>query len=218
MPRKKKSIAVHDKWKFKRWVLVYSPDYLGLRPLVEIPVTHDSVFRTVEIPLNDLINTTDPSARYKKVKLQILKEVDNKAFTEVKYYELQRDYLGSMIRRGISKVVMIFNITTADNLQYQVQAMTLTARRARYRQANRIRKLMQQYITEQAQKMNHDEFVKKIITGEFAKEYKRLVFKVAPILEDGCHVIKLKLLTPAAELQKNFNVDVTKVRDVTPVL
>ena len=202
MPKKgkKRVSTVRDKWKLKRWVVVELPSYLGRKRLVEIPVTHSAIGRTVEIYYSDITGNYNDS--HKKIKLQIVRESNNVAKTELKKYEIRFDVINSRVRRGNTLVEAIFDVETKDKYKYRLRIMAIVRGKAKQRQKKMIRKTAMELFTKSATEMTHGQFLKAIITDKLNEEFRRAIFHIAAIEWGSAEVIKIKTLTKLVDLVK----------------
>ncbi|MEM2637623.1 MAG: hypothetical protein QXL15_04685 [Candidatus Korarchaeota archaeon] len=196
----KRVSTVKDRWKSKKWMAIELPHYLGRKKIAEIPVTHSTIGRTIEIYYSDITENIEDSD--KKIKLQVIKESENIAKTEVKKYEIRYDVVNGRVRRGTTLVETIFDVETKDKYKYRLRVMAIVKGRAKRRQAKMIRKIAVEFFTKKANTMTHGQFLEGIVNDSLNEEYRRAIFHVAPIEMDSVEVIKLKTLTKLPELIK----------------
>ncbi|MCX8183158.1 MAG: 30S ribosomal protein S3ae, partial [Crenarchaeota archaeon] len=128
--------------KAKKWFPVVAPDYLGGKPEGSILASEPSglIGRTISVLLSEL--TDDPSHTTVKIKFKITSVKGETAFTELWGYELDRDFVRSLLRKGSSRVDIIFNATTKDGYRMRVSAIAVTRYRASQSQKKKMRKAM----------------------------------------------------------------------------
>jgi len=187
-----------DKWSLKKWYEVYSPATFGLRKIAEIPSDSDEkvLGRTIEISLYEI--TQDYSQLPIKLKFQITRVKDNKAYTQFKGYMLTRDYVKSLVRRGSTKIEGIFNIYTKDNIPLRVTAMTIATHRIKTSQEKEIRKIMKKVVEGKASQLNFDEFIQEAVLGKIASEIYNACRKIYPLRK--AEIVKIKMLLSPLQL------------------
>ena len=98
----KRGGKVRDKWRDKQWVVVNTPSAFGGGPLNYIPVTNieQARGRVIENTMFDILKQ-DPTQHQTKVFIQIEKINDGIASTVFKGHEYAKEFLRSLVRRGI---------------------------------------------------------------------------------------------------------------------
>jgi len=87
------------------------------------------VGRTITTTLGEL--TGDSGANNTKLTFKITDVGSDTAYTEFIKYELTRDYLRSLVRRGASKVEASITVLTTDDYRIRVQPVARRRRRRR---------------------------------------------------------------------------------------
>jgi len=187
-----------DKWSLKKWYTVYASSAFGFAELGLVPALTDEhlLRRTIEVSLFDL--TKDITQLPYKLKFQIVKVEGNKAYTQFKGFELTRDYIRSLVRRGSSKIDGIFDVHTKDGVHLRVMVMAITLHRAKTSQKKAIRKIMKEIVEEFAAKLDFDAFIQEAVLGKISSEIFNRAKKIYPLRK--CEVRKIKVLTPTFEI------------------
>ena len=193
-----RSRAARDKWTLKRWFTVLASSAFGFAELGLIPANDEKsiIGRTMEVSFYDI--TKDISQLPIKLKFQIVKADGDTAYTQFKGFELTRDYIRSIVRRGTSRVDAIKDITTKDGVRLRVMTMAVTQNRVKTSQMKAIRKIMFEIIDEKAKALNFDEFIQESVLGRIATEIQARAKKIYPIKK--AEVRKIKVLTPTYEI------------------
>ena len=193
MPRRPTTRA-KDKWSRKQWFVVYAPPAFGLKEVAEVPANSPESLlnRTLEVTLYDL--TGDLNQLHVKLKFQIKYVEGNKAFTQVKGMELARDYIRSIVRRGMSKIDGYFDVETKDGAKLRVAGLALTIKRCKSSQERAIRKIMKEIIETRAAELNFDEFIQEAVLGKIAAEIFNKARKIYPLRK--AEIMKIKVLKP----------------------
>ncbi|RLF16789.1 MAG: 30S ribosomal protein S3ae [Thermoprotei archaeon] len=187
-------VSARDKWSRKKWFSVYAPPAFGLKEVASIPAFDERqlINRTVEVTLYDL--TGDLSQLHIKLKFQIKYVDGDKAFTQFKGFELARDYIRSIVRRGSTKIEGFFDVETKDGARLRVATLALTLKRCKTSQAKAIRKIMGEIVTTRASQLNFDEFIQEAVLGKIASEIFNKAKKIYPLRR--AEVEKIKVLQP----------------------
>ncbi|MCD6368166.1 MAG: 30S ribosomal protein S3ae [Thermoproteales archaeon] len=164
------SRAAREKWAAKKWYTVYAPSAFGFAELGEVPANSDKhlLGRVMEVSLYDI--TKDISQLHIKLKFQIVKIEGNKAYTQFKGFELSRDYIREIVRRGTSKVEGIYDVFTKDGVHLRVFVLTITTHRVKSSQKKAIRKVAGEVVERKASELNFDEFIQEAVLGQIAAE------------------------------------------------
>lgn len=198
--------AVRDRWTLKKWYPVYASSAFGYAEIGEIPANLEKslIGRTIEVRLYQI--TGDFTQAHIKLKFQIVKVVNGKAFTQFKGFELARDYLRSLVRRGTTKIDGIFDIETKDGIKLRVAIMVITQRRIKTSQEKLIRKLTKEVVEKRARILAFDEFIQEAVLGKIASEVYNVARKVYPLRK--VEVRKIKVLTRTFEIPLKLPVDI----------
>ncbi len=190
----KKGIKVKDKWKEKIWVSVEAPAIFGNKIIAIIPVTdvENSVGRCVETTLFDILGENEEQYAI-KLKFQIKEIVGGVAKTEVKQYELARETLKSLIRKGTSIVDFYKNLETKDKAKIRIFAIVYTSSRINTSKKKAIRKIMDEIISKKAEKLTFDQLVLEAVLGKIASEILTEAKKITKIRY--ANVRKIKVLS-----------------------
>ena len=188
------SRAVRDKWMAKRWFTVLASSAFGFAELGLIPANDEKSIlgRTIEVSFYDI--TKDISQLPIKIKFQIVDVDGDIAYTQFKGYELSRDYLRSLVRRGSSKIDAVRDITTVDGVDLRVMAMSVAIKRIKTSQIKAIRKIMFEIIDEKASILSFDEFIQESVLGRIAAEIQVRAKKIYPLKK--AEIRKIKVLSP----------------------
>ncbi|MHA1595947.1 MAG: 30S ribosomal protein S3ae [Candidatus Baldrarchaeia archaeon] len=208
----KRSRAV-DKWKFKKWYVVYAPPYFGNKEIGVTPADDPQKLlgRVIETTLYDI--TGDFNQIHVLLRFQIIKIEGENAYTRFKGHEWARDYLRSLIRRKTSKVEGIFFVRTKDGYRVKTSCVAFTVSRAKTSQKYAIRKIMQEVIEKRAKELNFKDFVQECVLGKIGSEIYNLAKKIMPLRK--CDVWKTEVLeVPPEALEKELS-EIAAVQETT---
>ncbi|WP_281195642.1 30S ribosomal protein S3ae [Halorubrum sp. F4] len=152
----------------KRWYDVLAPEQFDRAELGEtLAEEPDQVIgRTITTTLGEL--TGDSSANNTKLTFKITDVGSDTAYTEFIKYELTRDYLRSLVRRGASKVEASITVVTTDDYRIRVQPVALTTKKADRSQEKAIRRVMIDKVHDAAEERTFESFVDAIVDGNLS--------------------------------------------------
>ncbi|WP_058364936.1 30S ribosomal protein S3ae [Haloparvum sedimenti] len=152
----------------KRWYSVIAPEQFDREEIGEtVAEEPDMVIgRTITTTLGDL--TGDSGANNTKLTFKITDVGSDAAYTEFIKYELTRDYLRSLVRRGASKVEASITVLTTDDHRIRVQPVAFTTKKADRSQEKAIRRVMIDQVEAAAEERTFAEFVDSIVEGRLS--------------------------------------------------
>ena len=152
----------------KRWYDVLAPEQFDRAELGETLAEEPDqvVGRTITTTLGEL--TGDSSANNTKLTFKITDVGSDTAYTEFIKYELTRDYLRSLVRRGASKVEASITVVTTDDYRIRVQPVALTTKKADRSQEKAIRRVMIDKVHAAAEERTFEELVDSIVEGRLS--------------------------------------------------
>ncbi|MGQ9478530.1 MAG: hypothetical protein ACUVQ0_00700 [Thermoproteota archaeon] len=186
--------------KAKRWFNVVSPDYLGSKTLAQV-VSSDGISligRTIGLLLSEL--TDNPSHTTIKIRLKIIGVKGEAAVTDLWSYELDRDFLRSLLRKGSSRADIIFEATTMDGYRLRVTAIAITRYMASQSQRKKMRRAMMSIILEKCSKLNYAQLVQELVFGKIESDLYNEAKKFHRIKLAG--VKKMKVLASPVRLEE----------------
>jgi len=190
--------AARDRWATKKWFTVYASSAFGFAELGMVPANSEESLlgRVVEVSFYDI--TKDISQLPIKLKFQIVRVDGDRAYTQFKGFELSRDYIRSLVRRGTTRVDAIQDVVTKDGVELRVMTMVVTQHRVKTSQEKAIRKIMFEVVESKAKELEFDEFVQESVLGRIAAELEVRAKKIYPVRK--AEVRKIKVLTPTFQI------------------
>ncbi|EMA52141.1 MULTISPECIES: 30S ribosomal protein S3ae [Halococcus] len=152
----------------KRWYTVFAPESFDRAELGETPADEPNAVldRTIETTLGEL--TDDAGANNVKLTFRITDVGSDAAYTEFEKHELTRDYLGSLVRRGASKVEAYLTVRTSDDYRVRIQPVAFTTKKADDSQEKAIRKEMTELVEEAASERTFEELTDSVTQGRLS--------------------------------------------------
>lgn len=170
-----------DRWKSKQWYKVLAPATFNSTVLAETLSDEPDKLaqRTVETTLQEL--TGDMKQMHVKLYFQVKSVSDLNAQTEFVGHNMTSDYIRRLVRRGNSKIPLVLDLTTKDGAQIRVKPFAVTDRRCQTTQAQQIRRIMSDMLTESAQKNNLGGFLQDILVGGLNDRIYQACRKIHPL-------------------------------------
>jgi len=190
-----------DTWKEKIWYDVYAPKSFKNQYIGKIVGKNTDFIlnRTIETLLYDF--TRDFHDITTILRFRVIKVEGNRCETYLVGHQLTKDFIRSLIRKGVSKVQMINNYKTVDNYIYRITSVCTTIKKARSSQILTIRRIIDDILNTFARDLKHEKFIRGMIYGEFSHQIKRVAKTIYPLFE--AIIIKSKLISsPSLEDQE----------------
>ncbi|MFQ5974836.1 MAG: 30S ribosomal protein S3ae [Candidatus Hydrothermarchaeales archaeon] len=181
-----------DTWKTKKWVDIVAPNMFGEVNIGETFSSDPSTLtgRVIETTMRDI--TGDFSKQHIQLRFQIVDVVGDTAHTKFVMHSLSRAYMRSQIRRKMTRVEGIQDITTRDGYKLRVKTIALAAGRAQTAQEKLLRKLMNSMVKKQGSRTNFEVFIQETVLGKLPAMIYRAANKAYPVRR--VEIKKIKLL------------------------
>jgi small subunit ribosomal protein S3Ae len=149
----------------KRWYTVLAPEQFDRAEIGETVAEEPNqvVGRTIETTLGEMEG--DQGQNNNKLTFKINDVGSDAAYTEFIKYELTRDYLRSLVRRGASKVAANVTLLTTDDYRVQIQPVALTTQKADRPQEKAIRSEMVDIVEDAAEERSFEQLVDSVVEG-----------------------------------------------------
>ena len=170
-----------DRWKAKQWYKVTAPPAFNNAVLAETLADEPEKLaqRTVEASLQDL--TGDMKQMHVKLYFQVKSVSDLNAQTEFVGHHMTSDYIRRLVRRGNSKIPLVLDLQTKDGSRIRVKPFAVTDRRCQTTQAQQIRRIMGEMLTESATKNTLGGFLQDILVGGLNDRIYQACRKIHPL-------------------------------------
>ncbi len=177
-----------------------APDYLGGKPIGHALAFEESslIGRTISVLLSEL--TDDPSHTTVKIRFKVTGVKGETAVTDLWGYELDRDFVRSLLRKGSSRVDIIFDAATKDGYRMRVSAIAVTRYRASQSQKNKMRKAMRSIVLNKCSKLNYSQLVQELVFGKVESDLYNEAKKFHRIKLAG--IKKMKILVSPIKLEE----------------
>ncbi len=192
MARGRKRSKIRDKWRLKKWLVVKAPEAFGGDIVAYIPSTDDekSIGRVVETTLFDILKQ-DPQHYSIKLYFMIDSVEGDIAKTIFKGHEYSREYLRSLVRRGLSSIQLIKNYTTRDQALLQAQIMVFTQGRVNTSKKHAIRSVVDHVVNNKAAALTYNQFAQEAVLGKIASDVYNASKKISRLRHVGVSKTKL---------------------------
>lgn len=180
-PRPESEKGVVKKWKGKDWFVVLSPKIFGENYLAETPTTDPKslIGRNIEVNVAELTNQANKY--YMKLKFKINRVDGKTAYTQFDGYVILKEYLFRVIRKGTQKVQLIKELETKDKWKLQITATVVLNRNTNAEIQKKVRKFIEDYLSERAQASTIDDFITGVINSVYQRNIKKKESKTYPI-------------------------------------
>ncbi|MGZ0745953.1 30S ribosomal protein S3ae [Haloparvum sp. AD34] len=152
----------------KRWYSVQAPEQFDRAEIGETVAEEPQmvVGRTITTTLGDLVQ--DSGDNNTKLTFKITDVGSDTAYTEFIRYELTRDYLRSLVRRGASKIDASITVLTTDDHRVRIQPVAFTTKKADRSQEQAIRRIMIDQVHDAAEDRTFAELVEAVTEGHLS--------------------------------------------------
>lgn len=152
----------------KRWYSVQAPEQFDRAEIGETVAEEPQmvVGRTITTTLGDLVQ--DSGDNNTKLTFKITDVGSDTAYTEFIRYELTRDYLRSLVRRGASKIDASITVLTTDDHRVRIQPVSFTTKKADRSQEQAIRRIMIDQVNDAAEDRTFAELVEAVTEGHLS--------------------------------------------------
>ncbi|MDA8054050.1 MAG: 30S ribosomal protein S3ae [Thermoplasmatales archaeon] len=123
------SKKVKDKWKAKSWYTILANDSFGKKEIGSSPASspEEMVGRVSEASLSDI--TGDYKQSHVKLFFRVTKTEGDRAFTEFEGHEINQDYIRRMIRRRKTRIDLVVDAVTSDNVNIRIKPLIIVDRK-----------------------------------------------------------------------------------------
>lgn len=169
------------KKKIKKWYEILSSNNFNNVVIGESFAYEDKnvIGRFVNVNLGNLIR--DPKLQNVRVKFRVNQVKDDKAYTEIKGYELASSYIKRIVRVGRSRIDDSFLVNTKDDVKIRLKPLVLTRYKAQRKVLRDIRKLVNKSFVEYIQKESYDKLVTDLISKKLQRDLKHKLNKIYPV-------------------------------------
>jgi SSU ribosomal protein S3AE len=196
MVKKKQIGRKVEGWKAKSWYKVYVPEVFGKTYMGDTIANEPEkvVGRVISTTLGEV--TQDYAKQQIKLRLRITNVAGDAAYTDFAGHEVTRDFMRSLVKRKTSRIDSILPVTTKDGKIFRVTVTCLTLSRANLSQVHAIRDTLSSFVRAYAAQINHDAFIKDMVSGEIAKELLKQIKTIYPIRRVELIKSKVESATP----------------------
>ena len=169
------------KAKGKQWYTIVAPKMFGE---VEIgrTMTDDSeklADRKISVSLMNLLN--DFRKYYVKFRFRVVGIDGDRAVTEFDGSEIMRDYISRMVRRRSRRVDTVQDLVTKDGVKIRVKSLAIIQRQVKTSVKDTIRDHIREILKNEAERVNLENFIKRIISDDIKRRVLRESSRIYPI-------------------------------------
>ncbi|QKY19242.1 30S ribosomal protein S3ae [Halolamina sp. CBA1230] len=192
----------------KRWYTVLAPEQFDRAELGETVAEEPNqvVGRTIETTLGEMEG--DQGQNNSKLTFKIDDVGSDAAYTEFIKYELTRDYLRSLVRRGASKVADTVTLLTTDDYRVKIQPVALTTQKADRSQEKAIRSEMVDIVEEAAEERTFEQLVDSVVEGRVSSAIYGEAKEIYPLRRVEVQKLTLEARPEEVAAEEEASVDV----------
>lgn len=165
----------------KEWYSVMSPKIFGEEVIGEMisQEPKNLINRRVEVGLNEI--NKDLSKFYIKLIFRVTGVEKGKAYTSFDGHRCMREYISHIVRPKVTRVDSNTVVTTKDGKKIRVKGLLLFSKNVSRSQKSAAIKILNDTAAEFAESKEFDDFVKSMVFGELANEFKKRCEKIYPV-------------------------------------
>ncbi|GAB7013091.1 30S ribosomal protein S3ae [Halolamina salina] len=192
----------------KRWYTVLAPEQFDRAEIGETVAEEPNqvVGRTIETTLGEMEG--DQGQNNSKLTFKIDDVGSDAAYTEFIKYELTRDYLRSLVRRGASKVAATVTLLTTDDYRVKIQPVALTTQKADRSQEQAIRSVMTDIVEEAADERTFEQLVDSVVEGRVSSAIYGEAKEIYPLRRVEVQKLTLEARPEEVAAEEEASVDV----------
>ncbi len=170
-----------DIWKRKKWYTLIAPKAFKETVLGETPALESKMVIGREANLSLMAVLGDMKKQNISVSFVVQKVTGEKAFTEVRSYELVPAHLKRMVRRGRDRLDEVYTLTTLDKVQIRIKPLIITAANTKSSIMGRLRRVAAQEVKRKVETSNYSELIYGIVGNRLQAEIVQILKKIYPV-------------------------------------
>lgn len=170
-----------DIWKRKKWYSLIAPKAFRETVLGETPALESKMVIGREANLSLMAVIGDMKKQNINVSFVVQKVTGEKAFTEVKSYELVPAQLKRMVRRGRDRLDEVYTLTTIDKVQVKIKPLIITAANTKSSIMAKLREVAHEEVKRKVENSNYSELISMIVGNRLQAETVQVLKKVYPV-------------------------------------
>lgn len=176
-----KKTGTVDTWKTKKWYKIILPENFNSKEIADTVSSSEEnlLGRQVGISLRDV--TGHIKQQHIRISLEVTEIKGDKAITELVGFELHRDYLKRMIRKRMTIVEVISDVTCKDGKKLRVKTFVFTRRRVDTSQKEILRKIVSEMIPNVARSTDSQRFIQDAMFGKISSSIYKKTKTIVPI-------------------------------------
>ena len=192
----------------KRWYTVLAPEQFDRAELGETVAEEPNqvVGRTIETTQGEMEG--DQGQNNSKMTFKINDVGSDAAYTEFIKYELTRDYLRSLVRRGASKVASTVTLLTTDDYRVKIQPVALTTQKADRSQEQAIRSVMVDIVEDAAEERTFEQLIDSVVEGRVSSAIYGEAKEIYPLRRVEVQKLTLEARPAEVAAEEEASVDV----------
>jgi small subunit ribosomal protein S3Ae len=151
--------------------------------ITETPTTDPKTLmgRNLEVNASELLK--QPQKYYMKLlfKINRVDEGAKRAYTRFNGFSVSKEHVYRVVRKRIQKVETVTDINTKDNWKLQISAVTILNRNTEVEVQRKIRKHVENFLSQEVGNLNIDDFVKLLTGSVLQVKIKKTGTKIYPV-------------------------------------
>jgi small subunit ribosomal protein S3Ae len=170
-----------DIWKRKKWYSLIAPKTFKEAFLGETPALESKMVMGREAQLCLMAVTGDMKKKNISVSVVVQKVTGEKAFTELRSYELVPAHLKRMVRRGRDRLDEVYTMQTLDKVKVRIKPLIITIANTKSSIMARLRRVAVEEVRKRVEGSNYSELVISIISNRMQHDIAVVLKKIYPV-------------------------------------
>lgn len=182
-----------QKQKKKKWFNIVAPKLFNELSIGETPSFESESLKGKTVTTSLMNLTRDMKKQNVNVRLKIVEIRDNRALTELDFYEMIPSSIKRMVRRKKNRIDDSFVVLTKDKKKIRVKPMILTRLNTNQPVLSKIRLYTKAYLVSKISELTYGQFAEMIITDRLTRDMKRTLSKIYPVRICVMRAFKMEL-------------------------
>ena len=202
---------VKDKWKAKSWYTILANESYGKKEIGSSPASspENMVGRIAEASLSDI--TGDYKQSHVKLFFRVIKTEGDRAFTEFEGHEINQDYIRRMIRRRKTRIDLVVNTVTSDNVYLRIKPIVVVDRKVINNVETGIRNKVAEFLKAKAKEQTFTQFVVYMLSTQIYNDLYEQIKVIYPAKK--IEIRSSEVYVPTKEIGREKKVEAEPVEE-----
>lgn len=179
-------VQQQKKIKRKRWYPILPTSQFRVPEIGESFTAEPSKLIGKTVAVNAMELTRDPKKQNVKIIFKINEVKDNKAFTEIKSYQMLTSAVKRFITQGKSKIDSSLKLETKDNINVVAKPVLITRSKTSRSILSKLRKNSEEFLKTAIKKNTYNENINLLLDARLQSQLREHLKKTYPL--SGCHI------------------------------